>query len=345
MKTIFIGPFGGGKTPTNGASIKNYHILSRLRPLLGKQLKVIDTEFWKKSPKVLFNLMATVLTNPKAKYILSLNNASAIKMIRIIKALAPNADILYWVIGGSIAKWTLEEKVKKENLQGLKGIIVEGESMKNDLDSVGLKNIFVMPNFKHIHKLTNLTHQSNDKVKFVFLSRIIPEKGVLTILESISKLNNNLVKEKFEVDFFGPIEDSFKDEFLTSVSKFPNVSYKGFLDLRDLNNYNVLANYDAMLFPTFWPGEGCPGIVIDAYMVGLPIIATDWSLNRDYVSEGKTGFIVPPKDPEALGDAMEKFIGDPNLKVSMREEILHNLERFDIDYVLSNANLSKYHIV
>jgi len=63
-----------------------------------------------------------------------------------------------------------------------------------------------------------------------------------------------------------------------------------------------------MLFPTYWPNEGFPGIVIDAYTAGLPIIASDWNLNNELVKNEETGFIIPPHDSQALASKMKLII-------------------------------------
>jgi len=66
-----------------------------------------------------------------------------------------------------------------------------------------------------------------------------------------------------------------------------------------------------MLFPTFWVGEGFPGIIIDAYIAGLPIIASDWNLNGEIIDEKETGFIIKKKDSIQLKDKMKYFIKNP----------------------------------
>ena len=47
-------------------------------------------------------------------------------------------------------------------------------------------------------------------------------------------------------------------------------------------------------------------IVIDAYIAGVPLIASDWNMNTEVITE-KTGVIIPPKDEEALYNCNEKL--------------------------------------
>lgn len=344
LPTIFIGPFSKGRIPNDGASIKNYHILKKLRALIPNLIE-FDTDGWKRKPWILFRILITILSNPNAHYILSLNNDSANKLIKLLHRLAPKASVIYWVIGGSIGKWMLNGRVKTHDYAWLKNIIVEGESMKQDIMSAGLHNVTVMPNFKEIINISKRPPKNNSITKFVFLSRINKFKGCELILEAVASLNQHCGADRFLVDFYGPIEVEYNNEFQQKVSSLQNVSYKGFLDLRNTENYNILANYDVMLFPTFWHGEGCPGIVIDAYMCGLPIYASDWNLNKDYVIDGETGILYPPKSPGALYTVMENCINGKYDLERFSENALKEANKYDIDNVLSIIKLKENKIL
>lgn len=337
MKTIFIGPAGGGKIPTNGVSVKNYHSLSYLIKIISP-LYIIDTENWKKNPIILFNLLYKIFLFRNSKFIISANGQSADKVIKLIKYFNKGAKIIYWIVGGNFAK-RLNENVYNPNLyKKLDKILVEGKSIKEELDKKGFSNVQVMLNFKKIIKVNNSIKRDR-KLNFVFLSRILPEKGCDILIEAVQSLNKKGYENKYSIDFYGPIESSYKDEFLMKINKTENLHYKGFLDLRNEKNYEILSSYDAMLFPTYWPGEGCPGVVIDAYIAGIPILASDWNLNKDYIINNQTGVLFKPKDLESvekvLFDAIE---GRYNLK-EMGGKALIKASDFDITSVLSRKNL------
>ena len=292
-RIIFIGPYSKGRIPTDGAAIKNCHILNRLHKLIPSLVK-IDTDGWKKRPWLLVRILMMVVCNSRSKYILSLNNDSANKLIRIIHKIAPQASVIYWVIGGSIGKWLCEKRVNANDYKWLTNIIVEGDSMKRQMETVGLRNVTTMPNFKSLVSIEKSHNVCSSILKLVFLSRINPEKGCNLILDAADILNKRGYSGNYTIDFYGSIEPHYKKIFISRINALQNVRYQGFLDLRICSNYNKLANYDAMLFPTYWHGEGCPGVVIDAYMCGLPILASDWNLNRDYIVDNKTGVLFEP---------------------------------------------------
>jgi glycosyltransferase involved in cell wall biosynthesis len=98
-------------------------------------------------------------------------------------------------------------------------------------------------------------------------------------------------------------------------------------------SYATLSEYSCMLFPTYWQGEGFPGVIIDAYIAGLPVIATGWNMNKEVVEVGKTGLIVPIQDAKALALAMLKMMQNPELVKKMSENSSGKAKNYHIDAV------------
>lgn len=63
---------------------------------------------------------------------------------------------------------------------------------------------------------------------------------------------------------------------------------------------------DAYVMSSAW--EGLPMVLLEAHACGLPIVATDVGGDREVVIDGVTGFLVPPRQPEALAQAMEQMM-------------------------------------
>lgn len=343
MKTIFIGPLGYKGKLNGGDSMKNFHITQKLKQYF-QDLLIINTEGWKKNPHILLKVLFTIIRYPKAKYILSLNTLSASRLIQILNKIAPKASIIYWVIGSSLCTKIKNLEINPKIYEAVSNIIVEGMSMKQQLNNVGLYNVSVMPNFKPI-PFIKYKNGVSKVVKFVFISRINPQKGCDLIIQAVKSLNNLGLKTDFIVDFYGPIETPYYNSFLKEIKSIDNINYKGFLDLKDTKNYNILKEYDAMLFPTFWSGEGCPGVVIDASICGLPIIASDWHLNKDYIKDGETGFLIPPKNLDSLITIMKKIVMREINLDECRIKAWQSREIFNIEKQLSLENLRRHKIV
>ena len=331
-KIVFIGPIGGGGIPTNGVSIRNYYIINKLRDYTDK-LVVIDTEFWKKNPFVLIRLLGVILFNPKAGYLLSLNGMNAYRLISILNGLHRKRYVVYWAAGGEFADWIKEERVSRMPYGVVDKFLLQGKTMVKTMAQCGFSNTVYVPNFKRISYIPE--KRENDSIlRFVFISRINPHKGCNYILSAARRLNEKC-QNRYLIDFYGDVAPEYPD-FLDQINAIPNVNYKGYLDLLDNKNYNILAQYDAMLFPTFWDGEGFPGVIVDAFVAGLPVIASDWHLNIEIVTDGETGLIINPRDEESLYSAMEKCIVNPDIIRSMAGACQREAKKYDIDTVLTS---------
>ena len=116
------------------------------------------------------------------------------------------------------------------------------------------------------------------------------------------------LQNKFLIDFYGKIDDSYESSFKERVDLIPNVNYQGFLNLGENEGYDKLSTYDMMLFPTYWKGEGFAGVFIDSFVSGVPMIVSDWAHNRQFLKESETALFVPVHDVTALYEKMYECI-------------------------------------
>ena len=69
---------------------------------------------------------------------------------------------------------------------------------------------------------------------------------------------------------------------------------------------------DISVLPSY--REGVPLSLLESAAMGKPIVTTDVPGCREVVENGINGFLVPPKDPLALADAIEKLVLNPELR-------------------------------
>jgi len=208
--------------------------------------------------------------------------------------------------------------------------------MVKELNELGLDNAVYVPNSKPINYTPNFVDASKKEIfRFVFLSRIHPDKGIKEIVEACEYLENKGYDGKFLLDFYGSFDTNYQKEFNELISKHPYINYNGYLNFVTDKGYETLSNYDCMLFPTYWDGEGFPGVVLDANIAGVPIIATKWNLNSEVIIDGKTGVLIPIKDSIALATEMAKFIdGDYNI-LKFKQNCIEYVKQFDYREVIS----------
>jgi len=63
--------------------------------------------------------------------------------------------------------------------------------------------------------------------------------------------------------------------------------------------------------------EGFPIAALDAMASGLPVVASSVGGVPELIEDGKTGWLVPPQDAEALADRLRLLLSNPDLRLSM----------------------------
>lgn len=340
-KILLIGDCGNYKDTSNGVYAKNIQLFNRLKEVF-VSLKHVNTNNWKKNPSVLLNVLRSIWQYRKKNIIISLNTYSSYKLIKIVKILFPSIRLNYFVIGGILPNFISQLEMKQRECYSIvKWFMVESQEMKRKMELLGYKNVIHIPNFKKIAYIPEKSTEIPVPFKFVFLSRIIPEKGCDLIMEATRRINKEIGEDKFLVHFYGKIDDSYESQFLKIINEIPNAEYKGFLNLADVSNYDVLASYSAMLFPTFWKGEGFPGILIDAMIAGTPVIASEWGYNTEIIENGTTGIIIKSKNVDELANAMNSFICNHSKVAEMTRHCRIQAMEYDTAKVLNKDLFAK----
>ncbi|WP_439810059.1 sugar-transfer associated ATP-grasp domain-containing protein [Parabacteroides distasonis] len=334
-RIIFLG--GVGKEKQFGGELtKNKEIIRRLREL-GAQVTVLDSFGCSRNKfkliKLLLRFWGNVLTHPKATFIFSTSFGNIYPLMRLLRFYPVKLHMVYWVIGGNLVERIQAGIYAEKYLKMMNLYIVEGKKIKHGMELLGYKNVLYLPNFKTIGTLPIAQKYRDGRIHFLFLSRITPDKGCRYIMQSIRKLNSEGLSAKFTVDFYGRLDEEYREEFDTDCKELPNVSYLGSINLKEEKNYTVIARYHYMLFPTYWLGEGFPGVVIDAYKAGLPLLASDWNLNPEFIEHGHTGFIYPTHSVDGLVEVMKRAV----MGIANYNELVHNCQEAVYRYDTNNV--------
>jgi glycosyltransferase involved in cell wall biosynthesis len=78
----------------------------------------------------------------------------------------------------------------------------------------------------------------------------------------------------------------------------------------------ALAAADVFVLASVPRSEGAPTAIAEAMMMELPVVATEVGAVREIVEDGRTGFVVPPLDAQALAGAILRILGDPKARAS-----------------------------
>ncbi len=95
----------------------------------------------------------------------------------------------------------------------------------------------------------------------------------------------------------------------------------------------ILRGMDIFVLPSL--AEGISNTILEAMASGLPVIATQVGGNSELVIEGQTGALVPAADPEAMADALQRYIEDPELRHKQGQQGRQCIEReFSLAYMV-----------
>lgn len=173
---------------------------------------------------------------------------------------------------------------------------------------------------------------------FVFVGRLVGDKGINELVEAFTKL----VAQNSKLLLVGPLEtklDPLKEETLREIEKNKNIISVGFQ--RDVRPYLAISN--ALAFPSY--REGFPNVVMQAGAMELPSIVSNINGCNEIIVEGENGIIIPVKDTEKLYSAMSRLVEDKNfyeiLKSNARKMITNRFEQ----NLVWDALLSEYHKV
>ena len=145
-------------------------------------------------------------------------------------------------------------------------------------------------------------------VRFLFVGRILKDKGVIEYLDACKKLNKKYKGVTFSIlGHFDENPNAIKKHDLLETTKISGTEYLG-----ATNDMVAAFNYhNVFVLPSY--REGKPKSALEAMSMSMPIITTTAVGCDDVVEEGVNGFKVPVGDAKSLADAMELFILDPNL--------------------------------
>jgi len=338
-KLMIIGGFPGSQNKIGGETIKNIILANKLKEM-GYNLKIFDTTFdWRKNKiKTSVKLFWQIYTYRPSHILLSVASTGAIPFLRRVNFLKKilHFKLLYLVIGGTIGEKVNKNLKIKRLLSYCDRIFVETLGLRKELNHAGINNIIHLPNFKDFNFTPNFPKNISPPLKIVFFSRVCKEKGIELAINAVKMINNESGEKILILDVYGPIEEGYESDFEKLLRTSNNVKYQGVINAFKAENYNILSRYDLMIFPTYHSGEGFPGALVDSFIAGVPVLASDWRYNSEIVSDGKTGRLFKARKLDDLIEKLKWFIDYPEKIIEMKFNCVKEAKKYHINYVISN---------
>lgn len=334
-KIAVLGHFAFGKDGSNGQTIKTKIIADTLRDLYGDEsISRFDTsgkvKFLISLPFMLLKILShyrNVLILPAYKGILII--APLLWMLNLLF----HRRLHYIVIGGWLPEYTETFPWLKAILKRYDYIYVETWLMADAMTKAGFKNIKIMPNFKPLKIVDDTSYHINQSpLKLCTFSRVRKDKGIADAVQAVRICNEKAGRTIYTLDIYGKVEED--DWFRNLMDSQPEyIKYKGIVPYDE--SVEVLRHYFALVFPTFYSGEGFPGTIIDAYASAVPVIGSDWKSVSYIVKEGLTGLLFPAGDIHKLEEILEKVSENPEILLNMRSNCKQEAHLYEPKKVIS----------
>jgi glycosyltransferase involved in cell wall biosynthesis len=199
--------------------------------------------------------------------------------------------------------------------------------------SLCIHNGFDFARIKDIKDIDVIRKLYNVRTPFVVC--MVASMGASKDYDSYFQAAQLILKKRHDITFLavgdGPNKQSLQDSILVE-----NLSYIRFLgkqtnveEIMNICNIGVLSTYT----------EGISNAILEFMALGKPVIATDGGGTNEIISDGKTGFLVPPRSPQRIAEKIEFLLENLNEIVTMgtagkiKVEQEFSLDRMNRDFI------------
>ena len=144
-----------------------------------------------------------------------------------------------------------------------------------------------------------LEYPRNSAIRFLFIGRVMQEKGIDELLKAVQRLNDE--GSACMLDIVGPYEDNYEQQ-INSYASYPWFTYHGYQ--KDVRPY--IEDADCFVLPSWH--EGMANTNLECAASGRPVITSNIPGCKEAVIEGVTGLLCEPKNTDSLYAAMKKMM-------------------------------------
>ncbi|HKO62615.1 MAG TPA: glycosyltransferase family 4 protein, partial [Pyrinomonadaceae bacterium] len=199
--------------------------------------------------------------------------------------------------------------------RAMKNCIATSPSVTAMLNELGIKPVAYIPCGLDTNEFDiDIPIKARAATSVGFQVRAQPSKGTADAIAALVELQSRH-PDKLRLSAFGP----------EPVKNFPDhIDFQWSLNTAELRAfYNSISIF---VFPSHFEGWGLPGM--EALACGAALVAADSVGLRDYASHEETALIVPPSRPDLLADAIERLIGDDQLRHRLARQGSERVRQF-----------------
>ncbi len=165
-------------------------------------------------------------------------------------------------------------------------------------------------------------------LRLLAIGRLVEQKGLEYLLHACALLKQQNRDFQCEILGDGPLADSLM-QLSKELNLEDSVHFLGRVLQEDIVRYYQDA--DIFVLPCVPASnndrDGIPNTLMEAMACGIPVVSTTFSGIPELVIEQENGLLVPPKNPEALAEALKKLIDNPDVRLQMGENARQHVEK------------------
>jgi glycosyltransferase involved in cell wall biosynthesis len=204
-------------------------------------------------------------------------------------------------------------------------IIIHAQANEIELEnnfglSGGKLSVIPHGNYSFFNKNVSNTKLPENTSTILFFGYIRQYKGLLYLIRALKLVKDKIPPVKLCI-VGKPVEDfHIYQEEINNLGLQNNVEINlNYVPFENVKEYFLRANLVALPYLSIYES----GILQLAYAFGRPVVATDVGGFRESVEDGKSGFLVPPKDIISLSDKITSILNDRQLQQKMGDYALH----------------------
>jgi glycosyltransferase involved in cell wall biosynthesis len=205
------------------------------------------------------------------------------------------------------------------SLKGVAAAVVEADLLAPMFDGlVPPERVWTVPNGSEgMPEALRAQRRERHRPTVFYLGNLMESKGFLDVMAAAPLVAERVRGVRFVVAgaYFQPSDREKAEQLMQDPAIRAVVELPGRLtgDAR----YELMTETDLFVFPSYYPVEGQPTVLLEAMSAGLPIISTHHGAIPETVVDGETGYLVPKRSPAAIAQRVVELLENEPLRREM----------------------------